>query len=287
LPERKYFIYEYLQSSVSIKQMGNNASTTASNIAKLSANTNVSTQASCNNSQIVTAKPTTITVGEVDCANLNIGNTTVTSKATCEQYSSIAIIAKAIADQSAKTDSSTGIGIFDQAKANASNYVEVQNNLEAIIASSCTNSQKINLETRSFTAGIIRGDQCNIFNETISQEAACIQTILADITNTTETNQEATASASAGLNLQHLIIVIALVLAGMCLFTLCAAVLRSMFRGGSSSDILKSESGLFNSGGSSIADLRAKATSLERALKAREAAQQAYLNRLQSIQTLK
>jgi hypothetical protein len=267
--------------------MGNNASTVASNIALLSANTNVASQSTCNNSQIVTAKPTSITIGEIDCPVINIGNTTVTSKATCEQYTSIAVLAKAIADQSAKSESTTGIGIFDQAKANANNYVDVQNNIEVILASSCTNSQKINLDTRSFTAGTVRGEQCNIFNETISQEAACIQTVIADVTNDTETNQDASASASAGLNLQQIIIILALVLAGMFLFTLCAAVIRSMFKGGSSSDILKSNSGLFNSGGSSISDLRAKANSLERALKAREAAQQAYLNRVNALQTLK
>lgn len=267
--------------------MGNSASSLASNVALISANTNVSAQSSCNNSQIVSAKPTSITIGEVDCTNFNVGNTVVTSKATCEQYTSIAILAKVIADQSAKAESSTGIGIFDQAKANANNYVEVQNNIEAIIAASCTNSQKINLETRSFTAGTIRGENCNIFNESISQEAACIQTVLADVTNTTETNQEASATATAGLDLQTIALIIGLILIGMCLFTVCAAVLRSMLKGGSSSDILKSNSGLFNSGGASLSDLRAKANSLERALKAREMAQQSYLNRINSLQALK
>lgn len=266
---------------------GNNASATAANYSLLNANTNVASQESCNNSQVINYDKTTATFGSINCDTFTFGKTVVTAKQTCNQYAQIAVLAKVIADQSAKTEASSGIGFLNQSKSNSSNYIQVQNNIETIIASSCTNSQKINVQTRSFTAGSISGNQCDIFSDSLSQEAFCIQTVLADIANNVETSQDAEAKATAGLDLQQVILFLILICVVLFVFTLCAAVIRAMLRGGSSKDILKSSGGIFGSGGASISELRAKLSSLKMAEKARQMAQQNYLNGLNAVRYLK
>lgn len=252
----------------------NSASSVAANYALLNANTNVASQESCNNMQVVEVSETTATFGSINCQNFTFGKTQVTANQTCNQYSQIAILAKVVADQSAKSESIAGIGFFEQAKAEAVNYIQVQNNLSAIIAASCTNSQKLSVGTRTFTAGTITGEQCDIYSTLITQEAMCLQTVFADITNSTETSQDATAKATAGLDLgQILLFLIILCVVGFVL-ALLGAVIRSMLRGGSASDILGTKSGIFGSGGPPISTLRAKLKYLDTALSARQTAQQ-------------
>ena len=211
--------------------MGGNASkATSSNIAKISQNTNVSSQLACNNSQVVNVDQDTITVGNVNCGTFKAGNISATSVATCNQYQDIAVTSKVTADQLASSLAKSGIGIFDSAIANSSNYIDVQNNLTTIMASSCINSQKINIGKRIFTAGNITGQDCEIFNDNFSQNAACIQTIKADITNSSDIKQTADSKAIAGIDLGDLIMFLILICVMIVLLMIGAIVLKSLLK---------------------------------------------------------
>lgn len=262
------------------------AAATSSNISLLQANTNVSTQESCNNNQIIDSASVKVTVGTVNCTNLLVGNVTATSKATCNQYAEIAVMSKVLADQVASSESTANLlGLFEQAQANANNYVQVQNNVAALLAASCTNSQKVNIGDRSFTAGIINGETCEIFNGAFSQEAACLQTLKADITNTTEVSQTAVAKATAGTDLGQLILFLLLIFGGGFLLMLFAALVKAILTGGLGGATKSASSGLFGSGGLSIAELTAKRNGLRNVLNQRDKASQSLQAFVKGIQS--
>ena len=265
--------------------MGNVASATASNISLLSANTAVSSQATCNNNQIISAGPVNVTIGEVDCGTFELGNVTATSQAVCDQYNEIAVTSKILADQTASAESlATLLGLMNSAKANANNYVQVQNNIAALLAASCTNSQKVNIADRSFTAGRVRGDQCRIFNGAFSQEAACLQTLKADIENTTDVSQTATAKATAGSDLGQLILFLLLIFGGGALLAILGAIIKAIVKGGGAASATESK-GLFGSGGLSIGELTAKRNALQRVLDQRDKAAMSVQSLVQGIQS--
>jgi hypothetical protein len=262
------------------------ASATSSNIALLSANTNVSTQESCNNNQVINSSSIKVNIGTINCQTLLVGNLTATSKATCNQYAEIAVMAKVLADQVANSESSASLlGFAEQALANATNFVQVQNNVSALLAASCTNSQKVNIGERSFTAGVISGETCEIFNGAFSQEASCLQTLKADITNTTEVSQTATAKATAGLDLGQLILFLLLLFGGGALLAIFGALLKAIITGGGRAVAKSESSGLFGSGGLSISELTAKKNGLLNIVKQRDRAAQSlqtFVNRIQT-----
>ena len=260
---------------------GNSATATASNIALLEANTNVSTQESCNNAQIINADSVSVTIGTVNCELFNLGNITATSQAVCNQYQEIAVLSKVLADQIAASEASTGLGVFSQATANASSFVDVQNNISVLLAASCTNSQKVNIGKRSFTAGILTGKACNIFNGAFSQEAACIQTLKSDITNTTEVSQTTTAKATAGLDLGQLILFLLLLFGGGAVLAIFGAIIKAVVTGGGRA---KESSGLFGSGGASISELVSKRNALQNVLKQRELASASIASFVRNVQ---
>lgn len=262
---------------------GNTATATATNIALLEANTNVSTQASCNNNQIIDADEISVTIGQVNCGIFEIGNITATSQAVCNQYQEIAVLSKVLADQIAAAEAATGLGIFSQATANATSFVDVQNNISALLASSCTNSQKVNVAKRSFTAGVLTGESCKIFNGAFSQEAACIQTLKADISNVTEVSQTTNAKATAGLDLGQLILFLLLLFGGFALLAIFGAIIKAIVVGGGRAATSQS-SGLFGSGGASISELTSKRNALQSVLKQREVAAAGMANLVQRVQ---
>ena len=262
-----------------------NSDSTASAIGLIANNTNVASQESCNNSQIIQSDKTTFVAGNIECEDFSVGNVTATSAATCEQYNQVAILSKVVADQTATSEAATGIGLFDGASSQANTFIDVQNNISAIIAASCTNSQKINIGERSFTAGNISGRKCNIFNDLFTQEAACLQTLEADITNSTETSQTAKSKATSGLDLGQIILFLVVLCFTVFFFMIAAAVFRSMILGGNPSDVLKSKSGLFGSGGPSLSELSAKRNALQRTLAARQAATASRLSTLDALKS--
>jgi hypothetical protein len=236
-------------------------------VANIRQNTNVSSQTSCNNNQVISTNKQTYVIGQILCDNFSIGNTTAVSNATCEQYQDIAVIAKTLADQAAKSEAeSTGVslGLFSMATANASTYVDVQNNIAALIAASCTNSQKVSLDERSFTAGVIQGQQCNILNDSFTQEALCTQTILATIQNDVNVKQDVQAKATAGLDLGQVILFFLLLFGGFFLLMLFGSLVKSLFRSGSGGS--SASSGLFGSGGVSVGELTSKRNALRAAV---------------------
>jgi len=202
----------------------------STNIAKISQNTNVSSQQSCNNSQVINVAPVTVQVGNINCKDFKLGNVTASSVATCDQYQDVAVTAKVTADQLAQSLAKTGIGLFDSALANSSNYIDVQNNMSVIIASSCINSQDISIAARILTAGNITGEQCDIFNSNFTQNAACIQTIKADITNSTDVKQTADSKAIAGLDIGDLIALIIAMCVMVVIMMIAAIVFKSLLK---------------------------------------------------------
>lgn len=209
----------------------NSAVAISTNIAKISQNTNVSSQLACNNSQVINVDGSTITVGNVNCSGKFIaGNIQATSVATCNQYQDIAVTSKVTADQMAASVAKSGIGVFDSATANSSNYIDVQNNLTTIMASSCINSQDISIGKRIFTAGNITGRDCEIFNDNFSQNAACVQTLKADITNSSDIKQTADSKATAGLDLGDIIALLIAICVMIVLLMIGAIVIKSILK---------------------------------------------------------
>lgn len=264
----------------------NTASATASNISLLSANTAVSSQESCNNNQVIEAGKLEVYIGEVDCGIFEFGNITATSRAVCNQYSEVAVTSKVLADQTASSEAIASLlGLMENATANASNYVQVQNNIAALLAASCTNSQKVNLGERSFTAGRITGNECRIFNGEFSQEAACLQTVKANIENSSTTNQTATAKATAGTDLGQLILFLLLIFGGGALLAIFGALIKAIVKGGGAAASAAESGGLFGSGGLSISELTAKRNGLQRVLADRNKAAQSLQSLVKGIQS--
>ena len=211
--------------------MGANSSTAmSSNIAKISQNTNVSSQQSCNNSQVIKIGQETVQLGNINCKNFSLGNVTVAANQTCNQYQDVAVTSKVTADQLAQSLAKTGIGAFDSALAYSSNFIDVQNNLNVIISSSCINSQDISIADRILTAGNISGDECDIFNDGFTQQSACVQTIKADITNSSDIKQTADSKAIAGLDIGDLIALIIAICVMIVLLMIGAIIVKSLLK---------------------------------------------------------
>ena len=247
------------------------STSTAEAAANIRQSTTVSTQQSCNNSQVIQVEPQTVNIGQILCdGDVNIGNLSAIAEATCDQYQDIAVIAKTLVDQAALSESESGIGLglFTMAKANANTYVDVQNNVAVLLAASCTNAQQVNLGKRSFTAGVISGAQCNLLNSVFSQQAMCSQTILATIENTADVKQKVEAKATAGLDLGDLLTFFILLFGGFFILMLFFALLKSLLRSGTTGSTL-APSGLFGSGGASVAELTSKRNALRSVLQKR------------------
>jgi hypothetical protein len=177
------------------------------NYANLSANTNVAVNESCSAQQSILAQPETIVIGTIKCDDQQIGNVTVAQQATCQNQQQVSILSKVVADQTANSIARNQFpsSLFSQAIAESSNFVDVQNNVAAIMQSTCNNAQNVTVGKRSLNVGAITGKTCDIFNTDITQNSICLQNIQADITNSTETNQTATATASNGIDLGQLL----------------------------------------------------------------------------------
>lgn len=250
--------------------MGANFSiATAENYASIQANTDVSSQASCNNNQVISTDSVTFVANQILCENVNIGGLTANSLATCDQYQNIAILSKVLADQRAKAESETGLGWFNMALASSENSVEIQNNIAALIATSCTNSQKVNIGKRSYTLGVVQGKTCNLLQDAISQEAVCIQNIIAEVTNDTALSQDAAAKASAGLDLGQVILFLILIFGGLFILMIMGSLVKSILGGGVKATSATDSSGLFGSGGPSLGELSGKRNALQNALRSR------------------
>jgi len=206
---------------------------TADNIARLRNNTSIVSTQNCYNSQVTKMGDTNMTINNFNCQGAaNIGIFSVTSKATCSQYQDISIISKAITDQMATSTSSNGLGFLNAAIASSSNLVDIQNNVAASIASTCTNSQKNELGNRTITVdGFWGHGDCNILNVGITAEQACVNNTTLDITSDTEASQTATATAKNGVDLGQLLLILFLIFGGGTMFSIFAIILKYVLRG--------------------------------------------------------
>ncbi len=245
--------------------MGTTASSLSSNVSRLSANTDISTVQSCSATQFTRFEPTTVNINTAECGgDFTLGNISNTQVASCKNSTELAVLSKVLVDQSAKATSKAGIGIMTTAVANANNFSDVQNNINALMQSSCNNSQQAVVAARVFNIGTLKaGGDCNIANSNFTQQSACINDIMATLTNDSTVSQTAEASATAGLDLGALLgILIAIVVIIMLVF-LGIPFMLTVTAGGKASGALKSAGGLFHSGGPPISELRATLSELQ------------------------
>ena len=228
---------------------------TSSNIANIQANTNVATNESCGAQQFITIQGETIVIGTINCAGgINLGNVTSSQVATCNNQQQVSVLSKVVADQTATSKATNGLGFLNAAIATAQNYIDVQNNITAIMQSSCQNMQNVTVGLRTMTAqNIISQGTCNIFSDSFTQNSACLNNIIADITNSTDTNQSASATASNGLDLGQLIILLILILVILLVLLILPFLLFSGILGGA----VKTVGGVGRAGGAT-AELAAR-----------------------------
>lgn len=245
--------------------MGTSASSLASNVSRLSANTNVSTVQSCNATQITKFAPTTVIIDTAQCGGgFSLGNITNTQVASCDNSTELAVLSKVLVDQTAEATSKAGPGIFDTARANSNNFSDIQNNINAIMQSSCNNSQQTVIGERIFKIGALKaGGDCDIANANFTQQSACINSIQASLTNDSSLSQMAKATATAGLDLGALMgILIAIAVILMVVF-MGIPFMLTVTTGGAAKNALKSGGGLFHSGGAPLSELRATLSELQ------------------------
>jgi len=206
---------------------------TADNIARLRNNTSVVSTQNCYNSQVTKVGDTNMIINNFQCSgNTSLGDFSVTSKATCNQYQDISIISKAITDQMATSNASNGLGFLNAAVAKSSNLVDIQNNVAASIASNCTNAQKTEIGNRSITINGFwgRGD-CSIFNIGITAEQACVNNTTLDVTTDSESKQTAQATAKNGVDLGQLLLILLLLFGGGTFFCIFCIIIKFVLKG--------------------------------------------------------
>jgi len=220
---------------------------TSSNIANIQANTNVATNESCGAQQYISIQGETIVIGTINCTGgINIGNVSSSQQATCNNQQQVSVLSKVVADQTATSKATNGLGFLNAAIATANNYVDVQNNITAIMQSNCQNMQNVTVGQRTMTAqNIISQGTCDIFNSNFTQNSACLNNIIADITNSTETNQTASATASNGVDLGQLLLILIIILAILFAIILLPFLLFSGVLGGA----VKTVGGVGRAGG--------------------------------------
>jgi hypothetical protein len=206
---------------------------TADNIARLRNNTSVVSTQNCYNSQFTSIGDTTMIITNFNCQGTsNIGDVNVTSKATCNQYQDISIVSKAITDQMATSQASNGLGFLNAAIASSSNIVDIQNNVAATIASSCTNAQKTEIGNRSITIdGFWGHGDCNVLNVGITAEQACVNNTTLAVTTDSEASQTATATAKNGVDLGELLLILLLIFGGGFIFSMFGIVMKFILKG--------------------------------------------------------
>lgn len=206
---------------------------TAENIARLRNNTNVVSTQNCYNSQVTKIGNTNVTLNNFQCdGNVSIADFNITSKASCNQYQDISILSKALADQTATSTSSNGLGFLNAAIASSTNIVDIQNNIAASIASTCTNAQKTEIGDRTIEVNGFKGlGDCSIFNVGISAEQACVNNSTLDITNDSSASQTATATAKNGVDLGQLLLILLLIFGGGFLLSIFGLIMKIILKG--------------------------------------------------------
>lgn len=247
--------------------MGANLSiATATAVANISANTVVNSSETCAANQSVAFGPLQVTIANISCGQINIGGKTVQQNATCNNAQQIAVISKIVADQTAKTNSSTGLGFLNAAIAESDTFIDMQNNIAAYMSASCANNQLITVQTQVYTIGNITGQQCNIAASGFSQQSSCINNIQAQIQNSNQLTQTAEATATAGVDLGELLAFAVIVLLILAAIFIGIPFLGAAMTGKGIKDVLTGKGGTDSS--PSLPDLRARMLQLRRAVTA-------------------
>lgn len=179
------------------------------------------------------------------------------------------MLSKIVADQAAKTNSSTGLGFLDSAIAESSTFIDMQNNIAAFMAASCYNSQRITVGTQNYNIGsIVSKSSCALFNSSFSQNSACVNDIIASFTNTNDLSQVASATATAGLDLSSILAILVVILIILAIVFIAPGLFTATIGG-------KALGKIFKVGGTDtgvpISQLQAQVKQLERAVSAAQA----------------
>ena len=223
-------------------------------------------QETCNNTQDVQIAASSYVVnGQITCeGGVYIGNNSVIALQSCDQQAQVSVLSKIIADQTATSNAKSGIALgLDAAYANATNFVDVTNNISAFLAANCMNNQKVSIGVRNYRidATINSKGACYIGDNTVSQTAACVQNLIGDFVNDSESSQIASSTASAGFDLAEVLKYLMYLCLAVCLLMLMYIILKASLKTSSktsSSSSSMAPSGLFGSGGPSISFLQQK-----------------------------
>lgn len=196
---------------------------------------------SCGASQDITFNKVNVVIGSINCkGDVKIGNISVQQNAQCSNNQQISVLSKIVADQAAKTNSSTGLGFLDAAIAESSTFIDMQNNIAAYMSASCYNSQKIVVGTQNYNIGNIVSDaSCSLFNSAFSQNSACVNDIIASFTNTNTLSQVASATATAGLDLSQILAILVVILIILAIVFIAPGLFSASIGGSSLGKIFK------------------------------------------------
>jgi hypothetical protein len=197
------------------------ASSKSSNVANIINNTNVNVDSQCSAKNLLNVDSTLLTLGNIKCDGpIDIGNVTSIQTSSCNLDTSIAAVSKASADQTAKSSATASGGLigpsFSFASSESDNTLDLQNNIEVMIRSSCGAEQNTNVGKRVYKVGDITGKgACSIGNVMTSQNAMCVNNVASTTSMDSTATQAATSTAkSGGFNLAGilgLIIIVGLV----------------------------------------------------------------------------
>ena len=252
-------------------KIGLNQSTAiADAVANISANTTVNSNESCAASQDITFNRLNVVIGSINCGGpISLGNISVLQNAQCSNNQQISVLSKIVADQAAKTNSSTGLGFLDSAIAESSTFIDMQNNIAAFMNATCYNSQKITVGSQNYNIGsIVSKSSCSLFNSAFSQNSACVNDIIASFTNTNDLSQVASATAAAGLDLSSILAILVVILIILAIVFIAPGLFTASIGG-------KSLGKIFKVGGTDtgvpVNQLRARVKQLQRAVGALQA----------------
>jgi hypothetical protein len=180
-------------------EMGNQTSADA--YTYLSSDINVDVSSSCSGAAMIDSENITINIGEIDCANPNVGNSQITQEVNCSNDTAVQAFSQAVINSSAAANS--GFLSALSSGASATDAVTTMQNISSNVQSRCDTSSAIINKNENFTIGKVTGKQCNIFNSGIDQKFSCINQVQESLTTSANITQSATATS--GLDLGSII----------------------------------------------------------------------------------
>jgi large subunit ribosomal protein L40e len=216
----------------------NYSKATATNMMEMLNSTNVSSTQNCYNTQVLSVAPTNIIISNVSgCKDIDIGNLSATAEQSCFQNANISVLTKSVLDQTASSEAkATGIAanLANAAIAESTNIIDVQNQLAVAISANCDNNQTVNIAARNYSInGLNSSGFCKIADIGISAQMSCANGLSVDLVTDNQVKQTAKATATSGLDLGELIVILLLIFGGGLLISVFGIVIKLVLKGSS------------------------------------------------------